>query len=114
MFCASAYKNGEDCEYSTFLQRDCAKTSQLRVLTLAPKTQPIGMQSVWPTEHVWDAATCGFSFTWRNTPEASSSKSIISLSGQEIRTLQIWTRCLVTTETWHNSISSVVEAIWLV
>ena len=29
-----------------FLQRDCANTSQLCGLKLAPKTDPIGMQSV--------------------------------------------------------------------
>ena len=87
-FCAVAVKSGENCKHSSFLKRDCANTSQLCGLTLAPKTDPIGMQSVWSKECKWATDDCGFSYY----PEASSSKSRISFPGKEIRMLWICTR----------------------
>ena len=45
-FCAIVGRSSEDCKCSYFLQRDCANDSQSYGLTLAPKTEPMGMQSV--------------------------------------------------------------------
>ena len=53
---------GEDCKLSALSQREQANASQLFGMTLAPKNEEISMQRVWPTEHAWDATTCGYSF----------------------------------------------------
>ena len=70
-----------------FLQRDCAITSQFCGLTLAPKSEPTGAQSVWSKERARADYICGCSFIWRNALEAFLSKRIISLSGLDIRML---------------------------
>ena len=82
-------RSGEDFKCSAILKRYCVNASQSCELTLEPKTEPMGMQSVWTTEHVWNDSTCGCSFACRNAPEASSSKSKISLAGHDIRKLHV-------------------------
>ena len=72
--CTVVGRSSEDCRCSSSLQRDYENNSQLCGLTLVPKTESMGMQSVWPTEWAWDVATCGCSLTCRNAPEASSLK----------------------------------------
>ena len=76
-FYTIAGDSGEDCKCSNFFSG--INTSHFCGLTLALKAEPIIIKIGWPTECVWAAATCGYSFTWRKTHEVSSSKSIISL-----------------------------------
>ena len=88
-FCIIVVRYIEDCKCSVFLKWHCSKNSKLCGMTLAPKTELKAMQSVWTTHHARADATYGYSFAWRNAPEASSSKSKISLFGNDICVLQI-------------------------
>ena len=72
LFCAVLFRYGEDFKCSVFLQRHRARKFQSCGLTLAPKNDPIGVHSVWPTDHTWDDAMCGCNFSWRNVTEVSS------------------------------------------
>ena len=67
-FCDMLVKSSEDWKYSTFSHKDCTKTFQLCGMILAPNTEPIGVQRVWPREHVRDTAACRSSFARRNAP----------------------------------------------
>ena len=87
--CTIVGRSREDCRHAASLQRDCAKASQLHGMTLAKNTEPMGVQSVWPAECAWDTATCGCTLAFRNAPDDSSSKSKISLEGNDTRKLCI-------------------------
>ena len=87
--CTIAGKYREDYKCSDNLQKDCANASQLCGLKLAPKTEPMGVQSAWPTDHAWAADACGCSLTCLKYPEESSSKSKISRCVNDFRKLLI-------------------------
>ena len=57
--CTIVDRRREDYSCSTSFHWDCANTSQLCGMTLAPKTEPMNIQSIWPTEFACTTATCG-------------------------------------------------------